>query len=247
MTDEKTPSVFDKPRYVGIIPSQTYARFSRFGDEDLVDIDSEECIYNEDYVIAVFEPMIEGNQFTIEDVMDITGAIAVHEEWTHAIVTRDDVLDELSRTYPWAGGGMMFFGDMLTAYEKMYFLLKHLNQVDKTKEGPWLVEDISYNLSKGDEYKPLLDKVDLLFGNTIASIKYNNKEEVLYWPPYIEDEGFFLAVIDDELEDEEEIETPKTKYPLTNYNDYDYDDDDYWDYWERYRNYSDRDDYYKYM
>lgn len=232
---KQEPTIFDIPRYTIMLESKYYKEFMGYdANEEFIELDSEECLYDDQYVIVVLEPVDPTANYTVEDIMDITGAIAVHEEWTNAIVTQHYHFDELSQIYPWQGGGLTFYGDMMTASEKLKALLSFINK-DKTQP-VILCDKIMYKIGKDGEYKNLEDKTGLLFGNNITNIKYNNKEEVLYWPALIEDNGYYVAVIDPSLDDDEDDDEPSLLLPMKKaYNDFGptvWDDEDY--YWAEY-------------
>ena len=55
--------------------------------------------------------------------MDITNAIAVHEEFTNGIITTPEGIEDLGEIYCWNGAGTCFLADMLTDIEKLTFLM----------------------------------------------------------------------------------------------------------------------------
>ena len=153
--------------------------------------------------------------------MEITDALAVHEEYTNGVLMTADTVDEINDIYCWNGGGTCFIGDMLTEIERLSVLIKHLYTTYKTLIK---IEDLSYNIDKDSPYQPLADNVDILFSNDVNCIQYKDHHpETLWWPYMIEECGFFLIILDSELEDDEDDDIPVKEpsqlcLPLTNCN-----------------------------
>ena len=100
------------------------------------------------------------------------------------------------------------------------------------------VKDIDIVVQKDGPRVPLADNIDKLFTRDIYQIVWKEEEISIWWAFVIEDVGLFLAIIDDELyeddDDEEDVKSlPAPRdyagyddlYPWRDYyDDYDYDD-----------------------
>lgn len=211
-----------------------------FEEDDFMVVNKVLNYFNPLYTILEIESLIGEPEYTVEDVIMMTGALAAHEEWTNGVVVPVDELDTVADDiYPWEGSGGCFLGDMLTSLEKLHFLMLYL--YDQKKE-VIQVEDITIREKKDGPKLPLADRVDELFTADFHSIQYKDLDVVLWWQTIIEERGMFLVVLDaDLLEDEDEDDEKKTTIPYKSpyrgseywgnyyddvygYDDYDYDD-----------------------
>lgn len=197
--------------------------------------------FSDEYFILLIEPLTTDCQYTAEDVLEITDALAVHEEFTNGILTTPEGVDDLSENvYAWSGSGGCFLGDMLTDVEKLGFLMQALYTERKELIQ---VGDIDIVVAKDGPKIPIADNVEKLFTDDIYKVICKDTEITIWWASIIEDVGLFLVILDDELLDDEDEDDdyevkklPAPKYYPWNdyYNDY-YDDYDYDDrYYRRY-------------
>ena len=195
-------------RYV-ILGKKKY--IDNFDHEEFELIRKIDCWLSDEYMIAEIKANDKFADYTLEDVMDITDSLAVHEEYTNGIITTSDNLDELNSIYCWSGAGECLLADMLTEIERLSCLLQKYYIETKERID---VEDIGISLSKDGEEIPVSDNLEKLFSNEINSIFYKGKKEYLWWPTVIEELGYFLAIIDeDSLEDEDVPEMFKIENP----------------------------------
>ena len=189
-------------RYV-ILGKKKY--IDNFDHEEFELIRKMECWVSDEYMLAEIKTIDRFADYTLEDVMDITDSLAVHEEYTNGIITTTDNLDELNSIYCWSGAGGCLLGDMLTEVEKLSCLLQKYYIETKERID---VEDIGISVSKDGPEIPVSDNLEKLFSNEVNSIFYKGKKEYLWWPTIIEELGYFLVVIDDELDELEDKDIP---------------------------------------
>lgn len=183
------------------------------------------------YGFVLIESLTQDSNYRPDDILCITNALAVHEEWSNAIVIREEEVEDIyNDLYPWPGSGGVLMGDMLTDMEKLNFLVQYFYIETKT-----LVEikDIMVKKDKDGVFEPIEDKEELLFGDRLYSAKFQNKETTLWWQSILEESGLYVVVLDESLDDknddeDEDTETAKyLDYPWGSYDDYDYGDDYY--------------------
>lgn len=211
-------SIFDYPRWTILLDKK---EADEFEEEDFKVINRQDNLFSDDYAILEVEPLTVNSEFTAEDVLTSTGALAVHEEFTNAVIITPDSLDEIAdEMYCWQGAGNVFLGDMLTDVERLNFLMKSIYEEYKNLV---TVDKIEIKLSKDSQPLPLADNVEKLFTNDAYSVIYEGNEITLWWANVIEDKGLFLVVLDEDYEEEEEQKLlPAPKYANPYY------DDDYW-------------------
>lgn len=215
-------------RWTILLPKDEVANFE---ESDFKIISKVDNLYSDEYQIVLIEALTNGSNYRPDDVLLITQALAVHEEWTNAVITTlGDSIDIGADLYPWEGGGNTFIGDMLTDMERLHFLMLYLYTENKVRIE---IEDIKVRKSKEETPIALKDNVSALFLDDLYSAIYKEEEIVLWWASIIEDQGLFLVILDetDDDEDDDDDEPANALYPWGDI----YDDDDY-DY---------RDDYYK--
>ncbi len=178
------------------------------------------CLFDEEYSIAEIECVtLDSEALTADDVMEITGALAVHEEYTNGVLTTPDTIDEIATIYCWSGAGLCFISDMLTEIEKLSLLMRYL--YDTYKE-LIKVEDLMYNVDKDTPYQDLSDNIDVLFSNDINCIRYKDHHPETLWWPYILEAcgGFFLIMLGEEEDEDIPVKEPEQLklLPLANCN-----------------------------
>lgn len=228
-------SIFEYPRWTILLDKKEALEFE---ETDFKVIARQDNLFNDDYAILEIEGLTFDDGYTAEEVMTMTGALAVHEEFTNATITTPDSLDDIADDmYCWQGAGNIFLGDMLTDIERLNFLMKSLYDEYKNLV---TVDKIEIKLTKDSQPIPLSDNVEKLFTNDAYSIIYEGHETTLWWANIIEDRGLFLVVIDEDYEDEDDDEDVKKLLPAPKYTNpyYDYWDDVYgydsYDYDDRY-------------
>jgi hypothetical protein len=230
-------SIFEYPRWTILLDKKEALEFE---ETDFKVIARQDNLFNDDYAILEIEGLTFDDGYTAEEVMTMTGALAVHEEFTNATITTPDSLDDIADDmYCWNGAGNIFLGDMLTDIERLNFLMKNLYDEYKNLV---TVDKIEIKLTKDSQPIPLSDNVEKLFTNDAYSIIYEGHEITLWWANIIEDRGLFLVVIDEDYEDEDEDDDEDVKklLPAPKYTNpyYDYWDDVYgydsYDYDDRY-------------
>ena len=206
-------------RYV-ILGKKKY--IDNFDHEEFELIRKIDCWFSDEHMIAEIKANDKFADYTLEDVMDITDSLAVHEEYTNGIITTKDSLDELNSIYCWSGAGGCLLADMLTEVERLSCILRKYYIETKERID---IDDVGISLSKEGEEMPISDNLEKLFSNDVNSIFYKGKREYLWWPTIIEELGYFLAIIDDDdLEDEDIPAVFKSENPWGDL--YDDDDDD---------------------
>lgn len=226
-------TMFDRLRWVIMLPKK---EADKWEDTDFKLVAKGTNSFTDDYQTLLIEPLTTDCQYTAEDVLDITDALAVHEEFTNGIITTPEGIEELDNVYCWSGAGSCFLADMLTDVEKLTFLMSNLYT---EKKELIQIADIDVIINKDGPRIPLADNVDKLFTHDVYQVIWKTEEISVWWAFVIEDVGLFLAIIDDELlwEDEDDEEDVKQLpaprdyagyddlYPWGSYyDDYDYDD-----------------------
>lgn len=167
-------------------------------------LNRQDNLFGSDCVILEIESLITGQageDYTAEDVLIDTGALAVHQEFTNAVVLTPDTLDEISdELYTWNEAGKIFIGDMLTTLERVKFLIEDLEEKYKTNI---TLKDLKVTLEKDGEEKLLSDHTNELFSNDIYAVIYNNDKTFPWWGKTINNKGLFLLVLTGEDDDEE--------------------------------------------
>lgn len=223
-------TLFDRLRWVIMLPKK---EADEWEDTDFKLIYKGTSSFTDEYQTLLIEPLTTDCQYTADDVMDITNAIAVHEEFTNGIITTPEGIEDLGEIYCWNGAGSCFLADMLTDVEKLTFLMSHFYTEKKELIE---VKDIDIVVQKDGPRVPLADNIDKLFTRDIYQIVWKEEEISIWWAFVIEDVGLFLAIIDDELyEDDDDEEDVKSLPAPRDYADYDdlypwrdyYDDYDY--------------------
>lgn len=196
------------------------------------------CMFSDDYRILLVETLILGQELTAEDVLDMSGAIVVHEEYTNGFVMRDIDVDEVNEIYCWTGAGACLMGEMLTDIEKAQFLLKYLYTQNKERIE---LGDIEIYPKKDDKPICLEDHFELMATEFYGFSYKGGPVTTLWWPFIIADTGLFLVVITDDIDDEDDDEEETKLLPGPSgyksyddyyqetawgniYDDYDYDD-----------------------
>lgn len=221
-------------RYMALIKQET---IDNWEDDDFVLKKSIPCWLDQDYAIGMFEPVVaDGGGYTAEDVLTILDALAVHEEYTHGIITDTDRLNELCDIYSWAGSGGCLLADLLSEVERLSLIMNYLYIKYKVRIE---IPDIQIMIGKDTKPIPVDENIEKLFDDDVSKFIYKNEEETLWWPFIIQDSGYFLVIIDPALDFEDEIEDEEdTTYPLALpehiWGDVYDDEDDYYNYIDKY-------------
>ena len=182
--------------------------------------------YSEDYYLLLIEAFTNDCDYTAYEVMEITGAIAIHEEYSKAVITDQIGAQELGDfIYNWDGAGIYLFGDMLTDIERLQILMFSLYEEYQTVID---MNDVYISIGKDLPYMPLGNRILDLFKEDIYGVQYGDNEPlVVWWGGLVEHKNFFLVILDDEAEEEEE----KTITNGSGYKRY------YNDWWDEYYDY----------
>lgn len=227
MINEKELAVLNQGQRWVILLSKYDA--DNFDETDFHIVSKDISTYSDEYCFLLIESLIEDSDYRPDDILCLTGALAVHEEWSNAIIVPSrEVEDIYSDLYPWEGSGNVLIGDMLTDLEKMNYLLLYLYTEHKE-----LIEIKNIQVKKGkdDDYIPLDENTTLLFGDKLYGAKYKENDIVFWWPILLEESGLYIIVLDEDLDEDDEDEDTETakylNYPWGSYDDYDYRDDYY--------------------
>lgn len=197
---------------------------------------SQKHSFNNGYWIVEIEPTYQNIEDTeIEDVLNDTGALAIHEPFTSAVITTEDGLEILSEDiYSWSNAGNILLGDMLSDLERLGYILHYYTT--KYPEKMITIEDLKIVVDQHSDAIPMENNVSKLFDD-IYGIEYEGKLETIWWPFIIDGTGLHLIVIVDEEEDDEDYPlVPLDNRKLT---------DPYYDDWPPYRDWYDDDYYYR--
>ena len=101
MTEQTT--LFGNPRWTILLERE---EADTFEETDFKVINRQENLFSNEYVILEIESLIGGyaleEGYTAEDVMCSTNALAVHEEFTNAVIITPDTLDDIAdEMYCW--------------------------------------------------------------------------------------------------------------------------------------------------
>lgn len=213
-------------RWVILLPKE---EMDNFEETDFKVIMKQKSAYDGEYYFALIESVLQDGDYRPDDILCLTGAMAVHEEWSNAIIIQADELEDIyNDIYPWEGSGNVFMGDMLTDMEKLNYLLQYLYIEHKELVE---VKDIQVRKEKESPLMPLEENEELLFGDQLYGVRYKDDEVVFWWPILLEESGLYIVILDEtkiDEDDEEDTETAKyLNYPWGSYDDYDYGDDYY--------------------
>lgn len=209
---EKQMSMFQTtPHWVILIDKKDEEDLKKSGFEVLL---SRENLYNPDYSIVEIEA-IGDEPTSADEILVLTGAIAVHEEYTTGIVLEEENLDEIADDiYAWQGAGDEFMSDMLTQIEKLSILLTSLHEKSASSIS---IDDIGIVKDKDSKPIPLAENVDSLFLDDLYGVEINGVVYTIWWANMITGKGYNVIIIQDEEgpldDDEDEDDTPM--YPLS--------------------------------
>lgn len=212
-----------KNRWVIILQK---AEALKWQDVDFKMVARVECDYSEDYYLMLIEAFTNDCDYTAQEVMEITGALAIHEEYSKAVIMDPLGAQELGDfVYNWEGGGNYLLGDMLTDIERLQLLMYSLYE---EYEGVINLSDVYISIGKDLPYMPLGNNILNLFTEDIYGLQYGDNEPlVVWWGGLIEHKGHFVVILDEDNEDEEEDKTPVNSGYKRYYSDW---WDEYYDY-----------------
>lgn len=185
--------------------------------------------FTDEYVTMLIEPFTEECMYSIQEIMEITGALAVHEEFSKAVFTDEVSIDEIAGfVYTWAASGCTFVGDMLTDIERLQILV---DAISSDNNGATVDANRIYiSFTKDSKLLPLGEHIEDIFTKGIYYCQYGNTEpQLVWWAGMIEHKNYFIAIQQDEVDEEDSNIIP---LPVRNpYSRYGYDGwDDYYDY-----------------
>ena len=198
-------------RWVIILPKDEVKNFPTEEFEIVYEIEN---LYSREYETILVELNKEylkegkASSITAEDVLVETGAIACHEEWTNGFLTTIEDVEKLSDLYSWSGGGEMMFAELLTENEKLSSILNRFYDLDPQKQVK-SIDKLMVQLEKDGQWFPLKENCEWLFTKDVHHIKYEDEDVSCWWPEIIPADEFFLVILDDTLDDEEDEEIEK--------------------------------------
>ena len=101
-------TLFDRLRWVIMLPKK---EADEWEDTDFKLVCKGTSSFTDDYQTLLIEPLTADCQYTADDVMEITDAIAVHEEFTNGIITTPEGVEDLGEIYCWNGAGACFLAE----------------------------------------------------------------------------------------------------------------------------------------
>jgi len=229
---EKRESLYAIPRYV-VLVEKDIAKDLEELKEWITIKNRYDCAYDNDLEFLLIEPYKGAQDMDIESILSLTGGLAIHEEFTNGIIVCEDYIEDIGSVFCWDGAGALFLGEMLTEIERMTLIMMHYYH--KTKEKP-NIDDLYCGLMKQPTTSlPLKSNMNLLFGNDIKFLKYKNVETPLWWPTFMENSGYYLAIVDDKSAIDEVHKLVQDFHVNSPWGDDD-DDDDYDGYYNKKEN-----------
>ena len=188
------------PRWTVLIDKKDLGEID---DESFSIIAKQEALFNNDYLIVEIESKYYDIDCTAQDIMDLIGAWAVHEEYTNAVITTPSGIDELSENmYTWNGSGKNLISDMLTYNERIECLINWLSEERKEKVS---IDDIQIKVDKETPFVSLKDNQENIFVSDLDAVKCKSDEtKTIWWPNIIKDKGFSIIIIDEDLDDDDD-------------------------------------------
>jgi len=216
---------YTTPRWTLLLPKLEGEQFDETGFKVL---HKKTHMFSDDYMILEIESLVPDTELSAYDILTITDALAVHEEFTNGVlVTPDSVEIIAEEIYSWNGAGSCLIGDMTTELERSRFITLYFYNKLKSNitDSPIMLQ-----LQKDGPMIPMSDNVDTLFDNDIYAISCGTESECVWWPTFIENQGMYLIVLDESEEEEE-----KAMYDLVpaRYSNYDMMRDYYDEVWGR--------------
>lgn len=220
MSEQKT---MVRPRWTIILREEDAEKWQ---DIDFQMVHKVENAFSPEYTMCLIQSHTLDCEYSAYEVMEITGALAVHEEYSMAVVTSPDGVEEMGWfMYNWTGGGSYMLGDMLTDIERLQILMDSLYQDHQDIIN---IADIKISTAKDGPLVPLGNRIDELFTKDVYSLQYkDNDPYIVWWGGLIDKKGYFLAVVDEEGEDEEDNKVIPFSAGYRRYDTY---WDDYYDY-----------------
>ena len=154
------------------------------------------CLFdNESFTVVLIE-VISNNVYDgdLEVLLNTYNGIVIHEEWSNCFCMLEDDIDKIEDTFGWNGGAECLMGDMLTPEEKLSILERAQKKVNA-----------------------LQLKKEELFNDAYQKIRYGNigDGEIVWWPNLIREfMNFSFLIQSDDLDDEDEEDTPSTRKPV---------------------------------
>jgi hypothetical protein len=166
--------------------------------DDYILLHSTPIFVDDDYVIAEIELKDISIEPTVGNVFNDISCLAIHEEWTNAIITTDECLPIIQELYTWSGSGISLLTSMLTHNERILILNAFFENRKETVEYDKVM--LSYNK---DDTKliPLRGNEIHIIDENLAAIKWGDKREAAWWPYFVETAEVinpYLAVVEEE-------------------------------------------------
>lgn len=199
----KTTTTQVKNRWVLIMNKEEALKWK---DIEFHLISKKESDYSDDYYLMLIEAFTDECDYTAQEVMEITGALAIHEEYSRAVIMDPIGAQELGDfVYNWEGAGNYLFGDMLTDIERLQLLMLSLYEEYQNIVN---INDVYISIGKDLPYMPLGNNISALFKDDIYGVQYGNNEPlIVWWGGLVEHKNFFVAILTDE-EEEDDTKAP---------------------------------------
>lgn len=184
---------------------------------------------SDDYVIAEIELKDTTLEPTVENVFNDIPCLAIHEEWTNAVITTEESLPLIMEQYSWAGSGISFLTSMLTHNERIIVL----NDFFASKKETVQYDEVMLSFDKEDKKVIQLAGNELqIINEDLVAILWGKRREAVWWPYFLEEADIihlYLAIVEDEddfdypdLDDEGIFPKPEDVDPYYDYG-YEYD------------------------
>ncbi len=197
---EKKEGLYTIPRYVVLIEKQISKELDSL-KEWIVIKNRYDCAYEPDWEFLLIEANKGAKEMDLETILSLTGALAIHEEFTNGIVVLDDYIEDIGSTFCWDGAGALFLGEMLTEIERMTLIMMYYYNRDK--ERPDINAFYCGLVKQPSTQLPLKSNMELLFSNDIKVLIYKNRETHLWWPTFMEESGYYLVIVEDHADIDE--------------------------------------------
>lgn len=197
----------------------------------------ESCLVDSGYSIVKINVLpIEGyDDCTPQDLLDLTGGLMIHQEFTNGFIADEFGVETLGESYCWEGAAYLLMGEMLTEEEKLNILV---NFVFKKDNGKYTIDDLAYSISSKEDKRKwylLKGQEKNLFGENIGILGTVDEEHTVQetwktnWEHYTKELGFYIIIINEDDTDEEELIDMEYKYQNEIPYPEDLDDEEEWD------------------
>lgn len=153
---------------------------------------------SDEYAIAEVELKDLTLEPTVENVFNDIPCLAIHEEWTNAVITTDECIPLLQEQYSWSGSGASLLTSMLTHNERIVVLDEFLRK----KEIMLAYDKVMLSFDKNDtKVIPLKGNEIKIIDEGLSAIKWDDHREVAWWPGFLDEIDtmqLYLAIVNTE-------------------------------------------------